>query len=454
MKPPRSIQTTLSWWLAAQTFGCLLLTSVAIYVAADRSFDLTEREDLLRHGQQLRQQFANGKTPRTDAELQLLLREFFQTYQDLGAELRRGGELVFEARPAEAAHPFKWVDLPPDPALPELSLRLGTSIASDRRVLQRLGLALFFVALTASLIVSLTGARLVRRGLRPLATLAREVQAVGPHRAGVRIDASAYGSEIAPFVAQFNAMLDRAERAYLQLEAFNAEVAHELRTPLANLIGQTEVELSKPRTAEALQETLASNLEEVRRLSGLIDDMLFLSRADRGVTARRQPLDTLRSDIEEVVDFHAAEIEDRRLTVRVRGDAGLRVDRALFRRAVSNLVGNAVRYALPASTIEIAVEHRDDAVWLTVANAGTPIPPGAEQDVFKRFYRLDPSRAGDNHGLGLAIVAAIARMHGGSTRASSAAGTTTVGFSIGGAAPQAWTAPQNGADGALRLPER
>lgn len=435
MRPTRSIQTTLSWWLAAQTFGCLLLTSIAIYVAADRSFDLTEREDLLRHGQQLRQQFASGNSVRTDAELQVLLREFFQTYQDLGAELRRGGELVFEARPAEPVTQFKWVELPPDPAHPELSLRLGTDIASDRRVLQRLGLALFFVALTASLIVSLTGARLVRRGLRPLGTLAREMRAIGPHQAGARIEASGYGREIAPFVAQFNAMLDRAERAYLQLEAFNADVAHELRTPLANLIGQTEVELSKPRTAEELQETLASNLEEVRRLSSLVNDMLFLSRADRGAVARRQQVDTLRADIDEVIDFHAAEIEDRRLTAQVRGDAQLRVDRALFRRAVSNLVGNAVRYARPASSIEIAVERHDDAVWLTVSNAGTPIPPGAEQDVFKRFHRLDPSRAGDNHGLGLAIVAAIARMHGGDTRASSASGKTTVGFSVAPADP-------------------
>lgn len=232
-------------------------------------------------------------------------------------------------------------------------------------------------------------------------------------------------------------MLERAELAYSQLEAFNADVAHELRTPLANMIAEAEVELARPRTAEALREALISNLEETRRLSAIVTDMLFLSKADRGATARLStaPVSTA-GQVRDVVEFHEAELDQSSLQVRILGEAMVAIDVALVRRAISNLVGNAIRYAAPGSAIDVQIgtEHKagSDQVWIAVRNRGEAVDADALPHLFKRFYRAERSRFGssEQHGLGLAIVAAIARMHGGETRARSSQGITEIGFSV------------------------
>jgi two-component system heavy metal sensor histidine kinase CusS len=228
-------------------------------------------------------------------------------------------------------------------------------------------------------------------------------------------------------------VLERAEQAYHQLEAFNADVAHELRTPLANMIAEAEVELSRPRTGEALREALISNLEETRRLSAIVTDMLFLSKADRGATARvSADAVSLAGQVQDVVEFHEAELEQHELQVRILGEALLALDAALVRRAISNLLGNAIRYALPGSTIDVRIQADKEQVWLAVFNRGDAIDADAPPHLFKRFYRAERSRFGssEHHGLGLAIVAAIARMHGGETRARSSLGITEIAFSI------------------------
>jgi two-component system, OmpR family, heavy metal sensor histidine kinase CusS len=228
---------------------------------------------------------------------------------------------------------------------------------------------------------------------------------------------------------------------------------------LNNLIGQTEVALSRPRSAAQLQDTLSSNLEELHRLGSLVHDMLFLSRADRGATARREQPLSLAALAREVVEFHEAAIDERGLRVEVVGDARVAVDAGLLRRALSNLLSNAARHATPNTAIAIGIApgdpspHQDVAV--TVRNRGQPIAPTHLPRIFDRFFRADPSRhAADlNHGLGLSIVAAISRMHGGQPLAQSSDGETTIGFTLSGKcrdAPRAafQTAERPSAEGA------
>ncbi|MBS0339488.1 MAG: heavy metal sensor histidine kinase, partial [Proteobacteria bacterium] len=247
-----------------------------------------------------------------------------------------------------------------------------------------------------------------------------------------RIDPAPYSSEIAPWIVQFNAVLDRAEQAYAQLESFNADVAHELQTPLTNLIGTVEVELARPRAPEELEEALLSALEEARRMSEIVADMLFLTRADRGAVARRSAPLSLAQQAWTVVEFHEAMLESTGQQVQVSGDAQLPIDAGLVRRAMSNLLGNACRYAVPGSPISIVIERQADAAWVRVLNRGEPIAPDVLPHLFERFFRAERSRtdSSHHHGLGLAIVSAIARMHGGQTRASSQAGVTEVAFSL------------------------
>jgi two-component system heavy metal sensor histidine kinase CusS len=231
--------------------------------------------------------------------------------------------------------------------------------------------------------------------------------------------------------------MDRLQQAVQQLEAFNADVAHELRTPLATLIGETEVALSRERSAPALQETLASNLEEMQRLAALVNDMLFLSQADRGAIARRGEPVSLAELARQVSEFHEATLEDAGVTLRVDGDASVPVDVPLVKRALSNLIGNATRFATRGSTIVVQIAPDADGQFqVVVENAGEAIQPDHLPRLFDRFFRADSSRCCDDaqhHGLGLAIVAAIARMHAGRTLAESAAGTTRVGFTLAAA---------------------
>jgi two-component system heavy metal sensor histidine kinase CusS len=288
----------------------------------------------------------------------------------------------------------------------------------------------------------------VRRQLRPLNELAAQTRAISPRRLGQQLALSDPAEELLPWIEQFNALMTRLEQAYSQLEGFNADVAHELRTPLANLIGETEIALARERSADSLRDTLASNLEEMQRLSALVNDMLFLSQADRGAAARRGEPVSLAALAQQVLEFHEAACEDAGLRVQVEGDAWVAVDEPLIKRALSNLIGNAVRFAERGSIISVRIAPEAAAapgdplreqVQVLVQNAGAGIDAAALPRLFDRFFRGDASRCCDegetHHGLGLAIVAAIARMHAGSTLAESRDGVTRIGFTL--AAPAA-----------------
>jgi two-component system, OmpR family, heavy metal sensor histidine kinase CusS len=274
----------------------------------------------------------------------------------------------------------------------------------------------------------------VRRGLSPLRHLAAQTRMISPQHLEQRLSLRDPAEELLPWIEQFNALMQRLELSYAQLEGFNADVAHELRTPLATLVGQTELALSRERSNESLRETLASNLEEMQRLSAMINDMLFLSHADRGAVARRGQPASLAALARQVVEFHEAPLEDAGLQLQVEGDATLAVDEALFKRAVSNLLGNATRFAERGSTVVIRIApEAAEQVQVVVQNTGAAIDAQSLPRLFDRFFRADASRCCDgeqHHGLGLAIVAAIARMHAGRTLAESQGGVTRVGFTL------------------------
>ncbi|HNW63579.1 MAG TPA: heavy metal sensor histidine kinase [Piscinibacter sp.] len=273
----------------------------------------------------------------------------------------------------------------------------------------------------------------VRRALRPLNELAAQTRAISARRLDQRLSLADPAEELLPWVEQFNALMQRLEGAVAQLEGFNADVAHELRTPLAALIGHTEVALSRERPAEALRDTLLSNLEEAQRLAALVNDMLFLSQADRGATARRGPTASLAALAAQVVEFHEALIEEAGLTVRIEGDAQAAVDEPLVKRALANLLGNAIRFAQRGSCVAVCIApDAAEQVRVEVRNAGEPIAPQHLERLFDRFFRVDVARpdSQSHHGLGLAIVAAIARMHAGRPLAASEGGSTRVGFTL------------------------
>ena len=177
----------------------------------------------------------------------------------------------------------------PQSATQSLVVTLTMDIGNDTALLRRIGLTLLAAALAGALVISVGGFLLVRLGLRPLRQLVDQTRRLAADTLHRRLDGSSQPEELEPMIAQFNELLGRLELAYERVEGFNADVAHELCTPLATLIGSTELALRKSRRADELREVLASNLEELQRVAGIVQDMLFLSQADRGATARRVP---------------------------------------------------------------------------------------------------------------------------------------------------------------------
>lgn len=319
---------------------------------------------------------------------------------------------------------------------PDLRLMVALDSTPFLETLQVFTLWLVALVGGGTLIAALLGYYIVRLGLRPMQRLSLEAQSLMPQRLSTRLERAHLPQELAEFTASFNGALDRLERAYQQLEAFNADVAHELRTPLTNLIGQTQVTLSRERGVDELKDILYSNLEELERLRAIVNDMLFLARADRGELARHRVEVSVAKEVERTVEFLEFLLEDADMSVQVEGDARSPIEPALLGRAMSNLLQNAIEHSERGAQITVQVEPRADHARIAVRNPGS-IPEEALPRLFDRFYRADRARSGggENHGLGLAIVKAVAAMHGGAVFASSDNGVTTIGFTVASAPP-------------------
>ncbi|MCY1213846.1 Sensor protein CzcS [compost metagenome] len=434
---PHSIQSRLSFWFAAQTLSGLSIICLAIYLVTAWSFGAKQRDALDQKTVLVEHLLKEAEKGGDLVFLRHKLDDFFSMQDDVTLSIANAGKPLFQSTPPPQGRwlrraivvPWQNGDFHTD-----LSVQVGVNIAQDSRLLERLAWTLLGAVVLGTALVSLTGMWLVRRGLRPLKALAERTAAITPDHVHQSIDPGAFAQELRPWITQFNALLARVQRAYVQLESFNADVAHELRTPLANLLGSTEVALTRPRSNEELQAVLASNLEEMGRLSGIVTDMLFLSKADRGTSARSMAPVSLAEQARDVIDFYDAMLDEAGLRAEVHGEAVAEVDAGLIRRALFNLLGNAIRFAEPASTlrIEIAAAPGGEHHTIAVINRGAPIDPEALPRLFERFYRAAQARDGStrHHGLGLSIVEAIARMHGGQVFASSQGGQTRIGFSV------------------------
>jgi two-component system heavy metal sensor histidine kinase CusS len=224
-------------------------------------------------------------------------------------------------------------------------------------------------------------------------------------------------------------MLERLEEGVQRLSGFAADLAHDLRTPVNALMMQTQVALSRERTLDEYQALLASNLEEYERLSRMIENTLFLARADNAQLAVRRDRIDVREELEHIREYFEMVAEDKQIVLRLNDVSStmLSADPVLLRRAVNNLVSNAITHT-PSGGI-VSLETKTDGEWLTirVTNSGQGIPPEHLEHVFERYYRGDEARAASSSvGLGLSIVRAIMRLHGGVAEVESVLGQSTV----------------------------
>lgn len=281
-------------------------------------------------------------------------------------------------------------------------------------------------------IVALLGFAVARVGLRPVGALSDQAQHLAPGDHGQRLDAEALPEELRQLASSFNGVLERQEVAWRQLESFNADVAHELRTPLTNLIGQTQLGLSRRRSLEELEELLGSNLEELERMTSIVNDMLFLSHAHAGEHASQLTQVSLREETLKTAEYVEPSFAEKQLSLQVEGDVVAHIDRRLFHRSLANLLENGARHSPPQSTVIVRLSESEKQACVAVSNPGDPIAPEHLERLFERFYRVDSSRAKSDthHGLGLAIVRAVAIMHRGEAFARSEGGVNTFGLTF------------------------
>ena len=272
----------------------------------------------------------------------------------------------------------------------------------------------------------------VHQAHAPLRGLSDRMGDIQADRLHVRLDPSLVPPELRDVVTSFNHMIGRLEDSFTRLSHFSADIAHELRTPLTNLITQTQVGLGKARAPEEYRELLYSSLEEQERLAKMVNDMLWLAKSDHGLLKPVQAPLNLAGEVNELFDFFEALAEERQIHLSLAGHAPtIQGDRAMLRRAISNLLSNAIRHTPPGETVLVRLtKPSDHEVSLSVQNPGPEIPPAHLANIFDRFYRVDPSRTrqSEGAGLGLAIVRSIVEAHGGRVEAASTAAVTTFTF--------------------------
>lgn len=302
---------------------------------------------------------------------------------------------------------------------------------ADDTLLQRLLVSAATAAPFALALVGASALAVVRFGLRPLKRLREAAAHVSASTLSGRIETDRLPSELRDLGASFNAMLDRLDDGVGRLAQFSGDLAHEMRTPLATALGRSQVALSQPRSVEQLTDVLERNVEQLRRLSRLVADVLFLAQAEHAPDALKPERVDLAREAANVAEFVGLLAEERNMTLRIEGAAVVRADRGLLRRAITNLLSNAVRYGDAGTAVEVHIDTRDESARLVVINRGEAIAPEHLARLYDRFYRPDRSRASDagGTGLGLAIVKAIVDLHHGSIEATSGDGTTR--FTLG-----------------------
>jgi two-component system heavy metal sensor histidine kinase CusS len=285
-----------------------------------------------------------------------------------------------------------------------------------------------WLAIAAGILATaLLGWVAANRGLAPIRQMAQVAQRVTASSLDDRLPVDRLPVELHELAQSFNEMLSRLGDAFRRLSEFSSDLAHELRTPIANLVTQTHVALSRARSADEYREVLYSNSEEFDRLSRMVTDMLFLAKADHGLIVPVHEQVHLATEVRDLFEFYDAFAEDQGVSLRLDGEGSVAGDRLMLRRALSNLISNAINHTRRGGTVDVRIDAtREGRTRVRVDNPGDVIPAEHLPHIFERFYRVDSSRkrSTEGAGLGLAIAKSIVTAHGGTVRAESEEGRT------------------------------
>ncbi|QJT81024.1 Cu(+)/Ag(+) sensor histidine kinase [Kosakonia sp. MUSA4] len=312
---------------------------------------------------------------------------------------------------------------------------IGLSINFHLHYLDALKKNLVAIATVISLLIILIIRIAVRQGHLPLRNVSNAIKNITSENLDARLEPSRVPIELEQLVISFNHMIGKIEDVFTRQANFSADIAHEIRTPITNLVTQTEIALSQDRTQKELEDVLYSSLEEYNRMTKMVSDMLFLAQADNNQLISDRVIFDLSAEVIKVFDFFEAWAEERNIMLKFNGIPCLiEGDPQMFRRAINNLLSNALRYTPEGQAVTVSMREQENYCDLIVENPGKPIPEEHLPRLFDRFYRVDPSRQrkGEGSGIGLAIVKSIVTAHHGKVRVESDAYSTRFILSVPG----------------------
>ncbi|NPU93671.1 MAG: heavy metal sensor histidine kinase [Gammaproteobacteria bacterium] len=451
----RSITRRISLWLGGSTLVVLLAMGYLIVASVRNHFD--EQDRVAVQGKlELIQNILAMEGQSSHESITLKLKDSLVGHHELVVLVAAGNTVIFRTEHAkflarylqnpekysalESLNLRSWQDdgrtyrgivvfLPESPG--EMT-RFTVAIAVDAQqhiaFMDMFKLQLTLVGLAGLVLMGCLGWIVTHRGLMPVSNMARVAEGISAQRLDDRLQLDLLPSELHSLAVSFNDMLDRLEGSLHRLSDYASDIAHELRTPVNTLMTQTQVSLSQSRTADQYREILYSNLEEYERLARIISDMLFLAKADNGLMIPSRQLFNVRNEVDALFEFYDAVAAEKRVRLQTTGAAELQGDPLMIRRALSNLISNAIRHSDAGSAIEVNIAPESGAVRISITNEGDTITPSQLERVFDRFYRADASRSrgddGAGLGLGLAITRSIIEAHHGRVSATSAHGRT------------------------------
>lgn len=282
--------------------------------------------------------------------------------------------------------------------------------------------------LLGGVLVAVLGLLIVRRAMRPLRVVIGKANDINTHRLNTRLSVDRAPAELRELGDAFNRMLDRLEEGVERLSGFAADLAHDLRTPINTLLVETQVALVRPRTPEEYRGLMGSNIEEYQRLARMIENTLFLARVDNAQLAVHREMLDAEEELQRARDYFEGIADEAGVYLDVDAEhVRVHADPILFRRAVNNLVSNAISHTPRGGMVRLCAGRPTQVLEVSVENSGPGIAPEHLPHIFDRYYRADPARSAATHsaGLGLSIVRAIMQLHGGEILAHSTPGTRT-----------------------------
>jgi len=378
------------------------------------------------------------------SELNLYLKDALVGHHDLIVQIERpSGQIIFSSSPTalksktlvKSKH-GSWLEwkvqnkiyhgliykksFDQNSAIPSAQIIVGIDTSEHLHFLNDFRRQLLYIGVIGTICLMLLGWFAAWRGLRPVQNMAKVAEGISAQHLSERLEVDNTPTELKSLAIAFNDMLDRLETAVGKLSDFSSDLAHEIRTPINNLMTQTQVCLSRSRDIATYQEILFSNLEEFERLARMVSDMLFLAKAEHGLHRADLQQVNLVKEVSALFDFYDAIAAEKGMSLKQTGQGYVEGDPSMLRRALSNLLSNAIKYGKSDSIIKIKCQQNSDTTELTIENESSPLSQEQLTRLFDRFYRTDSSRqrVEEGTGLGLAITKSILDVHGATIQAN------------------------------------